>query len=46
MIQVNLQNKQEIQISAKHTLQNGVAYNITKLPDKIDEKCNDMEGLS
>ena len=46
--------KQEIQISAKHALQNAVAmatsvpkiYYITKLPHKFEEKSYDMEGLS
>ena len=51
-IQLNLQNKQEIQISAKHTLQNAAAMatsnpktkfcHITKLPDKFEEKSYDI----
>ena len=40
--------------SAKHAFQNAVAmaisdsinYHITKLPNKFEEKCYDMEGLS
>ena len=55
-IQLILQNKQEIQITAKHVLQNAVAMatsnpypkfnHITKLLDKFEEKSYDMEGLS
>ena len=53
-IQFNVKNKQEIQISAKHGLQNAVAMAtsdpltkilpITKLLDKFEEKS--YEGLS
>ena len=54
---INLQNKQEIQISVKHAFQNAVTmatsdpiqakfYYITKLQDKYEETSYDMEALS